>query len=153
MNNELIDDKTCSYVDVYFNSTNPNDIKIVNFITYILNKEKDDNFDILGCYLYTNCCYSDYCNLKEERASVTEYKQPVYEFGRWNFNWFYNKLKSYKEQEIFGRITGKYNDSLEYNKTAVDAKLIVGKYVIVRFVFRNTNKKVLIKDIQAYFNT
>lgn len=153
MNNELIESKTCSYIDVYFNSTNPNDIKIVNFITYILNKVEDDYFDALGCYLYTNCCYSDYCNLNEERASVAEYKKPVYEFGRWNFNWFYNKLKSYKEQEIFGRITGKYNNELEYNQTAVDAKLMVGKYVIVRFVFRNTNKKVLIKDIQAYFNT
>ena len=152
INNETINDKLCSYIDIYFNPTNINDIKILDFITYILNKEKDDYFDVLGCYIYTNCCYSDYCNLIEERNSVTEYKKPVYEFGRWNYNWFYNKLKSYKEQEIFGRITGKYNTNLEYNKTAVDAKLMVGKYAIIRFVFRNTNKKVLIKDIQAYFN-
>lgn len=152
INNETINDKLCSYIDVYFNPTNINDIKILDFITYILNKEKDDYFDVLGCYIYTNCCYSDYCNLIEERNNVAEYKKPVYEFGRWNYNWFYNKLKSYKEQEIFGRITGKYNTNLEYNKTAVDAKLMVGKYAIIRFVFRNTNKKVLIKDIQAYFN-
>lgn len=152
INNEIINDKLCSYIDVYFNPTNINNIKILNFITYVLNKEKDDYFDVLGCYIYTNCCYSDYCNLMEERNNVAEYKKPVYEFGRWNYNWFYNKLKSYKEQEIFGRITGKYNTELEYNKTAVDAKLMVGKYAIVRFVFRNTNKKVLIKDIQAYFN-
>lgn len=152
INNEIINDKLCSYIDVYFNPTNINNIKILNFITYVLNKEKDDYFDVLGCYIYTNCCYSDYCNLIEERNNVAEYKKPVYEFGRWNYNWFYNKLKSYKEQEIFGRITGKYNTELEFNKTAVDAKLMVGKYAIVRFVFRNTNKKVLIKDIQAYFN-
>lgn len=152
INNEIINDKLCSYIDVYFNPTNINNIKILNFITYVLNKEKDDYFDVLGCYIYTNCCYSDYCNLIEERNNVAEYKKPVYEFGRWNYNWFYNKLKSYKEQEIFGRITGKYNTELELNKTAVDAKLMVGKYAIVRFVFRNTNKKVLIKDIQAYFN-
>lgn len=152
INNEIINDKLCSYIDVYFNPTNINNIKILNFITYVLNKEKDDHFDVLGCYIYTNCCYSDYCNLIEERNNVAEYKKPVYEFGRWNYNWFYNKLKSYKEQEIFGRITGKYNTELEFNKTAVDAKLMVGKYAIVRFVFRNTNKKVLIKDIQAYFN-
>lgn len=152
INNEIINDKLCSYIDIYFNPTNINDIKILDFITYILNKEKDDYFDVLGCYIYTNCCYSDYCNLIEERNNVAEYKKPVYEFGRWNYNWFYNKLKSYKEQEIFGRITGKYNTNLEYNKTAVDAKLMVGKYAIIRFVFRNTNKKVLIKDIQAYFN-
>lgn len=152
INNEIINDKLCSYIDVYFNPTNTNNIKILNFITYVLNKEKDDYFDVLGCYIYTNCCYSDYCNLIEERNNVAEYKKPVYEFGRWNYNWFYNKLKSYKEQEIFDRITGKYNTELEYNKTAVDAKLMVGKYAIVRFVFRNTNKKVLIKDIQAYFN-
>lgn len=152
INNEIVDDKLCSYIDVYFNPTNINNIKILNFITYVLNKEKDDYFDVLGCYIYTNCCYSDYCNLIEERNNVAEYKKPVYEFGRWNYNWFYNKLKSYKEQEIFGRITGKYNTELEFNKTAVDAKLMVGKYAIVRFVFRNTNKKVLIKDIQAYFN-
>lgn len=152
INNETINDKLCSYIDIYFNPTNNNDIKILDFITYILNKEKDDYFDVLGCYIYTNCCYSDYCNLIEERNNVAEYKKPVYEFGRWNYNWFYNKLKSYKEQEIFGRITGKYNTNLEYNKTAVDAKLMVGKYAIIRFVFRNTNKKVLIKDIQAYFN-
>ena len=152
INNEIINDKLCSYIDVYFNPTNINNIKILNFITYVLNKEKDDCFDVLGCYIYTNCCYSDYCNLIEERNNVAEYKKPVYEFGRWNYNWFYNKLKSYKEQEIFGRITGKYNTELEFNKTAVDAKLMVGKYAIVRFVFRNTNKKVLIKDIQAYFN-
>lgn len=152
INNEIINDKLCSYIDVYFNPTNINNIKILNFITYVLNKEKDDYFDVLGCYIYTNCCYSDYCNLIEERNNVAEYKKPVYEFGRWNYNWFYNKLKSYKEQEIFGRITGKYNTELEFNKTAVDAKLMIGKYAIVRFVFRNTNKKVLIKDIQAYFN-
>lgn len=152
INNEIINDKLCSYIDVYFNPTNINNIKILNFITYVLNKEKDDYFDVLGCYIYTNCCYSDYCNLIEERNNVAEYKKPVYEFGRWNYNWFYNKLKSYKEQEIFGRITGKYNTELEFNKTAVDAKLMVGKYAIVRFVFRNTNKKILIKDIQAYFN-
>lgn len=152
INNEIINDKLCSYIDVYFNPTNINNIKILNFITYVLNKEKDDYFDVLGCYIYTNCCYSDYCNLIEERNNVAEYKKPVYEFGRWNYNWFYNKLKSYKEQEIFGRITGKYNTELEFNKTAVDAKLMVGKYAIVRFVFRNINKKVLIKDIQAYFN-
>lgn len=152
INNEIINDKLCSYIDVYFNPTNINNIKILNFITYVLNKEKDDYFDVLGCYIYTNCCYSDYCNLIEERNNVAEYKKPVYEFGRWNYNWFYNKLKSYKEQEIFGRITGKCNTELEFNKTAVDAKLMVGKYAIVRFVFRNTNKKVLIKDIQAYFN-
>lgn len=152
INNEIINDKLCSYIDVYFNPTNINNIKILNFITYVLNKEKDDYFDVLGCYIYTNCCYSDYCNLIEERNNIAEYKKPVYEFGRWNYNWFYNKLKSYKEQEIFGRITGKYNTELEYNKTAVDAKLMVGKYAIVRFVFRNTNKKILIKDIQAYFN-
>ena len=152
INNEAINDKLCSYIDIYFNPTNINDIKILDFITYMLNKEKDDYFDVLGCYIYTNCCYSDYCNLIEERNNVAEYKKPVYEFGRWNYNWFYNKLKSYKEQEIFGRITGKYNTNLEYNKTAVDAKLMVGKYAIIRFVFRNTNKKVLIKDIQAYFN-
>lgn len=152
INNEIINNKLCSYIDVYFNPTNINNIKILNFITYVLNKEKDDYFDVLGCYIYTNCCYSDYCNLIEERNNVAEYKKPVYEFGRWNYNWFYNKLKSYKEQEIFGRITGKYNTELEFNKTAVDAKLMVGKYAIVRFVFRNTNKKVLIKDIQAYFN-
>lgn len=152
INNEIINDKLCSYIDVYFNPTNINNIKILNFITYVLNKEKDDYFDVLGCYIYTNCCYSDYCNLIEERNNVSEYKKPVYEFGRWNYNWFYNKLKSYKEQEIFGRITGKYNTELEFNKTAVDAKLMVGKYAIVRFVFRNTNKKILIKDIQAYFN-
>lgn len=152
INNEIINDKLCSYIDVYFNPTNINNIKILNFITYVLNKEKDDCFDVLGCYIYTNCCYSNYCNLIEERNNVAEYKKPVYEFGRWNYNWFYNKLKSYKEQEIFGRITGKYNTELEFNKTAVDAKLMIGKYAIVRFVFRNTNKKVLIKDIQAYFN-
>nr|UWF93774.1 MAG: stabilization protein [Bacteriophage sp.] len=152
INNEIINNKLCSYIDVYFNPTNINNIKILNFITYVLNKEKDDYFDVLGCYIYTNCCYSDYCNLIEERNNVAEYKKPVYEFGRWNYNWFYNKLKSYKEQEIFGRITGKYNTELEFNKTAVDAKLMVGKYAIVRFVFRNINKKVLIKDIQAYFN-
>lgn len=63
-----------------------------------------------------------------------------------------NKLNSFEEQEIVNRITGIINNNLEYNQTAVDAKLIVGKYCVIRFVFRNTNKKVLIKDIQAYFN-
>jgi hypothetical protein len=153
MNNEVIDDKLCSYVDVYFNNNNSyNTIKILNFITYIINKEKNDNFDVLGCYIYTNCCYSDYCNLLEERKSIAEYKKPYLEYGRWNYNWFSNKLNSFEEQEIVNRITGIINDNLEYNQTAVDAKLIVGKYCVIRFVFRNTNKKVLIKDIQAYFN-
>lgn len=152
MNNEQYNNKNCSYIDVYFNSQTYFIIKIVNFIGYIINKNKGDNFDVLGCYLYTNCCYSDYCNLINDRDNVAEYKKPYYEFGRWNFNWFSNKLKDYTEQEIFNRLTGKLNENLDYNQTAVDSKLMVGKYVIVRFVFRNPNKKVLIKDIQAYFN-
>ena len=37
INNEIINDKLCSYIDVYFNPTNINNIKILNFITYVLN--------------------------------------------------------------------------------------------------------------------
>ena len=150
--NEISVDKVCSYIDVYFNENNYNKIKLLDFITYIVNRE-DIPFEAFAIKLYTNCCYTGNIDIKDERSSITDYKKPYYQYGRWNFNWFRNKVASFNLENITDRISGKINTELQLveNKN-IDNKLMVGKYAVVRLIFRDTNRKVIIKDIQSYFS-
>lgn len=151
-NNEKIDNKICSYIDVYFNQSNYNVIKVLDYISYIINKDNNDNFDALGVIIYSNCCLTDYYNLKEDRTSIKEYKKPYYEFGKWNYGYFKNLVEDVKFEHIMNRITGKKEENIVINNNIKNYKgLMTGKYIIIRFIFRNTNKAILVKDIQTYF--
>lgn len=150
--NEVIDSKVCSYVDVYFNEGNYNQIKVLDFITYIINKYENP-FEILRIKLYSNCCYSGELDIREERKSIKDYKKPFYDFGRWNFNYFKNQVASYKYENITDRISGEINPDLIFNSnTYNDNKLMTGKYIVVRIIFRDNTKDIIIKDVQSYFN-
>lgn len=142
----------CSYIDVAFTGELYNKIKVLDFITYILDKEPDDNYERLDLMIYTNCCYSDYLNINEERKSVSDYKKPYFDFGRWNFNYFRNKVDKINTEYIINRTYAKLNPNINLVvQKGLDNALIIGKYAVVRLVFRNSQKQVNIKDIQAYF--
>ena len=141
-----------SIVDVIFTANSYNKIKVLDFITYIINKDNyDDGFANLQLEIYTNCCYSGVIDISQERKKVSEYKKPYYDYERWNFNWFRNILDKFNNGEIVNRLTGKV---IEYDtkvKRYYDNALMTGKYAVIRFTFKNINKPVFIKDIHVYF--
>lgn len=145
------DNSIKSFIDVIFTNPNYNKIRVLDFITYILNKEPNDNFELLQLEIYTNCCYSGVIDISQERKKVSEYKKPYYDFERWNFNYFRNKLDKIENADVFDRLTGKNNNYPEKVQRGYDNALISGKYVVIRFTFKNTTKEVNIKDIHAYF--
>ena len=140
-----------SFVDVVFTGVNYNKIKVLDFITYILNKEPEDVFDTLRIDIFTNCCYSGPIDIREERKKVSEYKKPYYDYERWNFNYFRNRIDKIENGNIIVRPTGFVKELEEKVQRGYDNALITGKYVIIRFIFKNLTKKVSLKDIHAYF--
>lgn len=145
------DDSIKSFVDVIFTNSTYNKIKVLDFITYILNKEPNDVFELLQIELYTNCCYSGVLDISEERKKVSEYKKPYYDFERWNFNYFRNVIDKIENGDIVHRLTGAIQQYPIKVQRGYDNALISGKYVVVRFSFKNTTKQINIKDIQCYF--
>ena len=149
--NIAIDQESKSFIDVVFTSPNYNKIKVLDFITYILNKQVADNFKLLQIEIYTNCCYSGVIDISEERKKVSEYKKPYYDYERWNFNWFRNILPNIENRGIVHRITGKIRNYEPNTQRGYDNALMVGKYAVIRFSFKHLTKQINIKDIQAYF--
>ena len=140
-----------SFIDVVFTSPNYNKIKVLDFITYVLNKNLDSCFELLTLEIYTNCCYSGIIDISQDRTSIKEYNKPYYDYGRWNFNWFRNIVKYIQNPPLVNRLTGHINHSTYIIDKKIDNALMTGKYVIIRFNFKSTLKQVNIKDIHAYF--
>ena len=140
-----------SFVDVVFTSPNYNKIKVLDFITYIINKEPADNFELLQLEIFTNCCYSGVIDISQERKKVTEYKKPYYDFERWNFNWFRNVIDKIENGDIVDRLSGRIHSYPQKVQRGYDNALMSGKYVVIRFSFKLMSKQVNVKDIHAYF--
>ena len=140
-----------SFIDVVFTNPNYNKIKVLDFITYILNKEPADNFELLQLEIFTNCCYSGVIDISQERKKVSEYKKPYYDFERWNFNWFRNVIDKIENGDMVDRLSGRIHTYPQKVQRGYDNALISGKYVVIRFSFKLMSKQVNIKDIQAYF--
>lgn len=136
-----------SFIDVIFNNQNMD--TVLNYISYIINKDRNDNYCGDELVIYTNCCFSDYVDISKPKESMKDYKHPYYRYGIWFMNWFRNVIKEIKTIPPVDRHTGKYN---EVNKqlSKLDNKLIVGKYFAIRFIFRDENKTINIDDIQCY---
>lgn len=145
------DDSFKSFIDVVFTNPNYNKIKVLDFITYILNKEPADNFELLQLEIYTNCCYSGKIDISQERKKVAEYKKPYYDFERWNFNCFRNVIDKIENGDIVHRMSGRIHNYPQKVQRGYDNALISGKYVVIRFSFKLMSKQVNIKDIHAYF--
>lgn len=140
-----------SFVDVVFTNPNYNKIKVLDFITYIINKEPADVFELLQLEIFTNCCYSGVIDISQERKKVTEYKKPYYDFERWNFNWFRNVIDKIENGDIVDRLSGRIHSYPQKVQRGYDNALMSGKYVVIRFSFKLMSKQVNVKDIQAYF--
>lgn len=140
-----------SFIDVVFTSPNYNKVKVLDFITYILNKDTFDCFEELTIEIFTNCCYSGILDISEERKRISDYKKPYYDYERWNFNYFRNIVEYIENPPIVDRITGRINSFNCKIDRKLDNALMVGKYAVIRFNFKNTSKQVNIKDIHAYF--
>lgn len=151
-NIEKYEDRACSYLDVAFNYPTYDKIKVLDYITYILDKLPNVEGNILKIKLFSNCCYSDVIDINIPRRKVTEYKLPYYNFGKWHFNWFRNKIDKTHVDYVVDRETGKLNPNLNFVvKRGVDNALMTGNYIIIRFIFQNDDIEINIKDIQAYF--
>lgn len=140
-----------SFIDVVFTAPNYNKIKVLDFITYILNKEPADNFELLQLEIYTNCCYSGKIDISQERKKVTDYKKPYYDFERWNFNWFRNVIDKIENPDMVDRVSGRIHNYPQKIQRGYDNALMSGKYAVIRFSFKLMSKQVNIKDIHAYF--
>ena len=145
------DGSSKSFIDVVFTSPNYNKIKVLDFITYIINKEPADNFELLQLEIFTNCCYSGVIDISQERKKVSEYKKPYYDFERWNFNYFRNVIDKIENGEVVDRLSGRIHSYPQKVQRGYDNALISGKYVVIRFSFKLMSKQVNIKDIHAYF--
>lgn len=141
------DNNQYSYIDVAFNVNTPD--RVLNYISYVINKSRNNNYSGNKLMIYTNCCYSDYVDISTKRRNVADYKKPYYRFGTWFMNWFKNTIKNIDTISPIQRHTGKLNDILQQNDKA-DNKLMVGKYFVVRFIFRDNNEKINVDDIQCY---
>ena len=140
-----------SFVDVVFTNRSYNKIKVLDFITYIINKEPADNFELLQLEIFTNCCYSGVIDISQERKKVSEYKKPYYDFERWNFNYFRNVIDKIENGDIVDRISGRIHSYPQKVQRGYDNALMSGKYVVIRFSFKLMSKQVNVKDVQAYF--
>lgn len=140
-----------SFIDIVFTNPNYNKIKVLDFITYIINKEPADNFELLQLEIFTNCCYSGVIDISQERKKVSEYKKPYYDFERWNFNYFRNVIDKIENGEVVDRLSGRIHSYPQKVQRGYDNALISGKYVVIRFSFKLMSKQVNVKDIHAYF--
>lgn len=144
----IAENNIASFVDVVFNNLGID--KVLDYISYRINKSTDDNYSGDKLLIYTNNCYSDYIDISKSRKNVADYKNPVFRYGIWVFNWFKNKVLNINSINPIIRGTGKFaltNDDLG---TKVDNKLIVGKWFVIRLIFADKDKRININDIQTY---
>lgn len=144
-----VNGKPYSYIDVVFNNEGID--KVLNYITYITNKASDDNYSGDKLLIYTNCCYSDYINISKPKRSMKDYKSPYYRYGIWVFNWFRNKVANINTKNPIIRRDGKFYENTKIDiRRGLDNALIVGKYFVVRLIFRDDKERINVDDIQCY---
>ena len=142
-------DKPYSFIDVVFN--NNVDDKVLDYITYSVTKNNNDIYSGDKLLIYTNCCNTGYVDISKPRKSIKDYKSPVFKFGVWVFNWFMNKVLNINTNNPINRGDGKFNLDVPLdNRKWSDNKLVVGKYFVVRFIFRDEENKVNVNNIQCY---
>lgn len=138
-----------SFVDVLFNKNNID--KVLNYITYIVNEDSVSEYSGDKLLIYTNCCYSDYIDISKPRKKITDHKNPYYRYGIWTMNWFRNKIRDIKTNVPIYRHNGKTNNDIIFEiRKGLDNSLIVGKYFVIRLIFKNKDKVININDIQCY---
>lgn len=146
---ELIDGKPASFIDIVF-STNGVD-KVLDYITYRINKATDDLYSGNKLLIYTNLCYTDYKDISTPRRRVDDWKNPVYRFGIWVVNWFRNMIKPIETIHPIIRGNGKDNPNRgELGRQVNNNALVVGKFWVVRLIFRDDIKRISIDDVQTY---
>ena len=145
---ELIENNPSSFIDVVFNNNGID--KVLDYISYCINKSTDDNYSGDKLLIYTNICYSDYIDISKSRKSVTDYKNPVFRFGIWIYNWFRNKILKINTINPIIRGNGKFALTNNDLGKGVDNALIIGKWFVIRLIFRDNEKRININDIQTY---
>lgn len=136
-----------SFIDLVFNNQSTD--KVLNYISYIINRDNNDDYSGDKLVIYTNCCFSDYIDISKPKNKMSDYKHPYFKYGVWFMNWFRNVIKNINTIPPVNRYTGKYN-KVDKQLSKLDNKLIVGKYFVIRFIFRDSDKKINIDDIQCY---
>ena len=146
---EIYDNIPNSYIDVVFNNNGVD--KVLDYISYCINKATDDTYSGNKLLIYTNVCYSNYCDISKSRKSVKDYKNPVFRFGIWIYNWFRNYVLNINTIEPIIRGNGKFAlETTDLGKQINNNALIVGKYFVIRIIFADQDKRISINDIQCY---
>lgn len=144
-----IEGKPCSFVDVVFNNDNID--KVLNYISYSVNKATDDNYSGLRLLIYTNCCYSDYIDISVPKKTMKDYKHPYYKYGSWIFNWFRNKIANIGTKNPIIRGNGKLHPDTKFITTKrLNDALVVGKYFVIRFIFYSNDKRISVNNIECH---
>ena len=144
-----IEGKPCSFVDVVFNNDNVD--KVLNYISYSVNKATDDNYSGLRLLIYTNCCYTDYIDISIPKKTMKDYKHPYYKYGSWIFNWFRNKIANIDTKNPIIRGNGKLHPDTKFITTkSLNGALVVGKYFVIRFIFYSNDKRISVNNIECH---
>ena len=144
-----IEGKPCSFVDVVFNNDNVD--KVLNYISYSVNKATDDNYSGLRLLIYTNCCYSDYIDISIPKKTMKDYKHPYYKYGSWIFNWFRNKIANIDTKNPIIRGNGKLHPDTKFITTKrLNDALVVGKCFVIRFIFYSNDKRISVNNIECH---
>lgn len=151
----------CAVVDLVFNLQFET-IKVLNFITYMLQNNANINYSGNKILIFTNSSISTEWDVSTENRDNNSHVKPYYEHGRWNFNYFRSLVATVLKFEPVNRLTGKYNYTIEdgesndrivsgepYKRT--DA-LINGKYIGIRFIFHNTENQINLSNVECYVN-
>lgn len=146
---EIYDNVPNSFIDVVFNNNGVD--KVLDYISYRINKATDDTYSGNKLLIYSNICYSNYCDISKSRKSIKDYKNPVFRFGIWVYNWFRNYVLKIGTTEPIIRGNGKFGLTLEdLGKQVNNNALIVGKYFVVRLIFADQQKRISVNDVQCY---
>lgn len=169
--NDYIVNRTKSYVDIIFNFDYENS-RVLECIKYVLNEIKDNisiyniveeklnrrfSGDILR--IYTDETDSEdldiYVN-ELELNNVNNYKLPYFDKGKWNLNYFRNKINTLPTDKEVNNSYGNNDDTVvtDVEKRTMrsdNRSLIYGKYFVIRFIFNN-DKKVKLDTIEIATN-
>ena len=146
---ELIDNQPASYIDVIFNNQGVD--KVLDYITYRINKATDDQYSGNVLVIYSNLCITKHKDVSTPRRRVDDWKSPVYRFGIWVVNWFRNWIKPIPTVHPIIRGNGKDNPNRgEWGKQIGHNQLVVGKWWVVRLIFRDEDKRISVDDIETH---
>lgn len=144
-----------SYVDIIFNKDYFN-VKVIESVHYLLatiqnkiypykitEEYLDRRFSGNEIRIYTDETDSGDLDIHVDSSELNDlnnYKFPYFDKGRWNLNYFRNKILEAVTEDEVKKSLGKDTEVTDETKLMArsdNKSLIYGKYIVVRFIFNN----------------